>query len=198
MQLFCQVLYKVKIMTKLFNPKTLEYIKTHKKNVLEKMSHCADILIKRGVEHDDSKLQDPEFSYWCLMDKEPRYPYGSKEYKRKMEKWKPLMKLHYSNPNNKHHPENFESFEDTVSRKDLFDLIEMICDWLAYKDKLTYKEASELVSEQCKRYNFSEELSNLILNTLGNNFVSFGGIDEVPNKKTSPKEPPGNLLNIIS
>lgn len=171
-----------------FNPDTYKYITTHKKNVFMRMQAAADILTKRGLEHDNSKLETPEFDRWCLMDQEPRYKYGTKEYKQKMEKWHPLLELHYSNPANRHHPENFKDNFDIAIRRDLFDIIEMICDWLAYKDKITYTEASDLVMEQCKRYGFSEELSDLILNTLKNNFVNFGGIDT----------PPKNVLNIYN
>lgn len=163
-----------------FNPETYKYITTHKKNVFARMQVAADILTKRGLEHDNSKLENPEFRNWCLMDNEPRYKYGTPEYKLKMERWKPLLEMHYLNPSNRHHPENFKNDFDISTRKDLFDIIEMICDWLAYKDKITYTEASNLVMEQCRRYGFSDELSDLILNTLKNNFVSFGGIDTPP------------------
>ena len=180
-----------------FNPDTYKYITTHKKNVFMRMQAAADILTKRGLEHDNSKLENPEFSNWCLMDNEPRYKYGTKEYKLKMDRWKPLLKMHYSNPSNSHHPENFKDDFDIATRKDLFDIIEMICDWLAYKDKITYTEASNLVMEQCKRYGFSEELSDLILNTLKNNFINFGGIDTPPKVVNTLFKQPSSKTGLV-
>ena len=152
---------------------TKEYIETHIKQVRKWISYFSSILLHRAMVHDESKLVEPEYSAWKKMDEEPRYPYGTKEYKDKLQRFNYVFQLHWKNPKNRHHPEHFESILDM----DLVDLIEMLCDWLGYRSTLTYTQASELVNSQCDRYNFSEDIRQLILNTFANYFVSFGGID---------------------
>lgn len=152
------------------NNQTKEYIISHKRAVQRWMQKFGIILLKRGEEHDNSKLEEPEFSGWCKMDEEPRYPYGSYEYNEKIKRFHPLFVEHWKK--NRHHPEYFNyNFEDM----DLIDMVEMLCDWLSYRDCITYSEASKLVSTQCDRYNFSDDVKELILNTLKNHFVTFGG-----------------------
>lgn len=150
---------------------TEEYIINHKRAVQRWMQKFSLVLMDRGEKHDNSKLQEPEFSYWCKMDEEPRYRYGTKEYKDKIERYRPLFEIHWKA--NRHHPEYFNYHFDDV---DLIDLIEMLCDWLSYRDKLSYTEASDLVHQQCQRYGFSEEKEFLLLNTLKNHFIYFGGV----------------------
>lgn len=150
---------------------TKEYIINHKRAVQRWMQKFSLVLLDRGNKHDDSKLQSPELEWWTKMDGEKRFAYGTKEYHEKMERYKHLFEMHWKN--NRHHPEYFEYNLDDM---DLIDVIEMLCDWLSYKDKLSYTEASNLVNQQCLRYGFSEELRDLILNTLKNHFIYFGGV----------------------
>lgn len=153
---------------------TETYIRGHINRVQRWIFKFSQILKYRGLVHDKSKLEEPEFSEWKKMDEEPRYLYGSEEYDEKIKRYKYLFEMHWSK--NRHHPEYFKiTGSPTV---DLIDLIEMLCDWLGYRDNITYTEASELVRTQCKRYGFSEELQDLLLNTLSNWFVSFGGVEK--------------------
>lgn len=152
---------------------TYNYITRHKANVYKRMAVLAIALIERGAEHDNSKLEGEEFKLWCEMDKEPRYPYGTKEYFNKIKRWTKVFETHYKDKRNTHHPENFKDKKDISERKDLLDIIEMVCDWFGFKKELNFEEAIEHVKNQCKRYHFSEELSNLIINTVRNNWEIF-------------------------
>lgn len=154
-------------------PTTKEYIEKHQNAVKRWLAHFSMILQSRAIKHDESKLQEPEYSLWKKMDEEPRYPYGTKEYSSKLKRWQHLFKLHWKDKRNRHHPEHFTS---PVVEMDLMDMIEMLCDWLGYKEAVSYSEASKLVDNQCKRFNFPEEFKNLLLNTLANYFVTFGGV----------------------
>lgn len=60
---------------------TEAYIKEYIKRVRKWIHKLAYALFERGEIHDASKLREPEFSQWEAMDREPHYPYGSKEYK---------------------------------------------------------------------------------------------------------------------
>lgn len=150
---------------------TEDYIKKHQNTVKKWLSHFSSILQSRVLIHDRSKLKEPELSLWKKMDEEPMYPYGSKEYSDKLKRHHHVFELHWKNPDNRHHPEHFT---DPTAEMDLIDMVEMLCDWLGYKETLSYAEASKLVEQQCKRFNFPEEFRSLLLNTLSNYFVTFG------------------------
>lgn len=149
---------------------TEEYIKGHISRVRRHINTFIQLLIRRAENHDKSKLEEPELSWWKEMDKEPRYPYGSKEYKQKIKRWNKVFKHHYQY--NRHHPEHYEY---GVSEMTLIDIVEMMCDWLGYKDTTTVTEALKVCDEQMARYNISEELRQIIFNTLLRYYSLIGG-----------------------
>lgn len=159
---------------------TEKYILEHKNRVNNWLLSFAFELLKRGGGHDNSKLQEPEISGWKQMDQEPRYNYGTKEYFDKLNKYHWLMEEHWSK--NRHHPEYWEINKDDKSR-DLIDILEMLADWSSYKDKVSYSEASRMIEKQSERYNLSDEMRDLLLNTLTNYFVSFGNLDNKEEKE---------------
>lgn len=78
----------------------------HIKRVSELLSKCSIEMQKRGMVHDDSKLEEPEKS---LVDattlKLRAMIYGSDEYKASMAELRPMLEHHYSH--NSHHPEHY-------------------------------------------------------------------------------------------
>ena len=149
---------------------TEEYIKGHISRVRRHIDTFIQLLIRRAENHDKSKLEEPEISWWKEMDKEPRYPYGSEEYKQKIKRWNKVFKHHYQY--NRHHPEYYEY---GVSEMTLIDIVEMMCDWLGYKDTTTVTEALKVCDEQMARYDISEELRQIIFNTLLRYYSLMGG-----------------------
>lgn len=149
---------------------TEEYIKEHISRVRRHINTFIQLLIRRAENHDKSKLEEPELSWWKEMDKEPRYPYGSEEYKQKIKRWNKVFKHHYQY--NRHHPEHYEY---GVSEMTLIDIVEMMCDWLGYKDTTTVTEALKVCDEQMVRYDISEELRQIIFNTLLRYYSLMGG-----------------------
>lgn len=149
---------------------TEEYIKGHISRVRRHINTFIQLLIRRAEKHDKSKLEEPELSWWKEMDKEPRYPYGSKEYEQKLKRWSKVFKHHYQY--NRHHPEHYEY---GVSEMTLIDIVEMMCDWLGYKDTTTVTEALKVCDEQMARYDISEELRQVIFNTLLRYYSLMGG-----------------------
>ena len=149
---------------------TEEYIKGHISRVRRHINTFIQLLIRRAEKHDKSKLEEPELSWWKEMDKEPRYPYGSKEYEQKLKRWSKVFKHHYQY--NRHHPEHYEY---GISEMTLIDIVEMMCDWLGYKDTTTITEALKVCDEQMVRYNISEELRQVIFNTLLRYYSLMGG-----------------------
>lgn len=151
---------------------TEEYIKGHISRVRKHINTFVQLLLKRAMNHDKSKLEEPEFSWWKEMDSEPRYPYGSEEYKQKIKRWDKVFKHHYKY--NRHHPEHYDY---GVSEMTLVDIVEMMCDWLGYKDTITISEALKVCDEQMKRYNISDDVRQIIFNTLLRYYSLMGGFN---------------------
>lgn len=168
---------------------TEKYIRGHIRRVNRWLVHFSKAIFDRGQKHDASKLQSPEIEGWTQMDTEERYPYGSPEYEEKKARYKWLFHEHYSK--NRHHPEYFEIHQNKSLEMDLLDYIELLCDWLGYRDSINYTDASELIAQQCKRYGFSQEIYDLLLNTMANYFVDFGTLTDLELKKVDSYSPQG-------
>ena len=151
---------------------TEEYIKGHISRVRKHINTFVQLLLKRAINHDKSKLEEPELSWWKEMDKEPRYPYGSEEYKQKIKRWDKVFKHHYKC--NRHHPEHYEY---GVNEMTLVDIVEMMCDWLGYKDTITISEALKVCDEQMRRYNIPDGIRQIIFNTLLRYYSLMGGFN---------------------
>lgn len=151
---------------------TEEYIKKHIERVRKHLMTFTLLLHARAQNHDKSKLEEPEISWWTAMDKEPRYPYGSPEYIEKMKRWRFVFDHHYKY--NRHHPEHFRL---GIQEMNLIDVIEMLCDWIGYRDVLSITEAVNVVEQQMQRYGFSFDLSCIIKNTLIDYFSILGGFN---------------------
>lgn len=173
---------------------TLSYIVKHKQRIVKWMEVFINELRHRAAVHDNSKLEEPELSGWKAMDREPRYQYGTKEYYDKVARYKWLMELHWRR--NRHHPEYWQIWQYRRDR-DLIDYIEMLVDWLSYSDKkLSYRQARELVAKQAARYHMDEPgdlvnnppMSQLLLNTITNYFVEFGGQTDFLDSKHIDKQ----------
>ena len=165
---------------------TEEYIKGHISRVRKHMNTFVQLLLKRAINHDKSKLEEPELSWWKEMDKEPRYPYGSEEYKQKIKRWDKVFKHHYKY--NRHHPEHYDY---GVSEMTLVDIVEMMCDWLGYKDTITISEALKVCDEQMKRYNIPDDIRQIIFNTLLRYYSLMGGFNPNYDKNSYMNIPSG-------
>lgn len=151
---------------------TEDYIKGHISRVRKHINTFIQLLIRRSINHDKSKLEEPELSWWKQMDQEPRYPYGSEEYKEKTKRWDKVFKHHYQY--NRHHP---EFYENGINDMTLVDIVEMMCDWLGYKQTISITEAMNVCDEQMKRYNIANELRQVIFNTLLRYYSILGGFN---------------------
>lgn len=165
---------------------TEEYIKGHISRVRKHMNTFVQLLLKRAINHDKSKLEEPELSWWKEMDKEPRYPYGSEEYKQKIKRWDKVFKHHYKY--NRHHPEHYEY---GISEMTLVDIVEMMCDWLGYKDTITISEALKVCDEQMKRYDIPDDIRQIIFNTLLRYYSLMGGFNPNYDKNSYMNIPSG-------
>lgn len=151
--------------------KTAESIIKHKKSVKRRLLFVIDEIKKRADHHDDSKLDYPELGWLVAMDKEGRVPYGSDAYFEKQKRWECFFKHHYDG--NTHHPDHF-GLEGTHGMT-IIDLVEMMCDIISYSDELESTKVFDLVNEQAERFGLSEELADILKNTITTYFASIGG-----------------------
>jgi hypothetical protein len=171
---------------------TENYINSHIARVRARLDVIIRVLTKRSLQHDDSKLEEPELSLWKKMDKEQRYPYGSKEYFDKIKRNRKVFELHYMK--NRHHPEHYVN---GVRDMTLIDVTEMLCDWIGYKDNLSFSEASDIVHQQMIKYGIASKddstitlLEQVMLNTLYRYFSMFVEIADKPDGVLEELESP--------
>lgn len=137
----------------------------HIKRVSSLISVFMIEMLERANIHDSSKLREPEKSYF---DKYTPYlkdsKYGSEEYNDFLKKLKPALDHHYSR--NSHHPEHYKNGIDGMN---LFDIIEMFVDWIAANERHSKENKVDIIESinyNKKRFNMSEQLSNIFKNTV--------------------------------
>lgn len=133
----------------------------HIKRVNELLLFAAQDLIKRAMNHDDSKLEEPEKSKFDEMTPKLKgLTYGSDEYKASLAELGVALKHHYEN--NSHHPEHYENGIDDM---DLLDLIEMFFDWCAASERHANGNIYTSITQNEGRFGMSEQLVHVFQNT---------------------------------
>lgn len=117
-------------------------------------------MIRRGEVHDASKLLPPEKE---AFDRETpllkSLTFGSDDYKASLARLGSALQHHYAH--NSHHPEYYDNGIDDM---DLFDLVEMFCDWRAAAQRGANKTVNLEVCRQ--RFDISPQLMSIFQNTL--------------------------------
>ena len=140
----------------------------HISRVRDYINKCICRLQSRGEHHDESKLHSPEEEIFeKYTPKLKNTTYGSPEYLRYLDKMKVALDHHYKN--NRHHP-NY--FNNDFSQMSLFDLTEMLCDWLASTERHNDGDIYLSLTINKERFNMPEEIYRILLNT----------VDEIKNK----------------
>lgn len=135
--------------------------KTHIKRVADLLKDFSTELAKRGKAHDASKLATPEKELFdeltpILQD----LKYGTEEYKESLARLKPALDHHYAS--NSHHPEHYAHGIDGMN---LFDLIEMFCDWKAAGERTAKGDMKASIEYNKTRFNMSHQLYSIFMNT---------------------------------
>jgi hypothetical protein len=140
-------------------PETYEHIAR-----VRRLIHGAvNDLMRRGEEHDLSKLEDPEVSGW--NEATPRLKdltYGTDEYREELQRIKPLVEHHYKL--NDHHPEHWGG---GIEDMNLMVLIEMLCDWKAAGERHSGGgDIRRSIEHNQERFGYSDELKQILINTV--------------------------------
>jgi len=134
----------------------------HIKRVSELLNICIIHLLKRGKNHDKSKLEDPEKPIFDEMTPLlAKTTYGSEEYKESLEKMGSALKHHYAQ--NRHHPEHFA---DGINDMTLLDIIEMLMDWKAAGERHNDGNIRHSLEENKNRFDIDEQLFKILQNTV--------------------------------
>jgi len=143
----------------------------HIDKVREYLERAITELKKRGEEHDASKMEEPELSYFCTYTpKLKNLKYGSADYQDCLLRLAPALDHHYEH--NRHHPEHFDNGIDGMT---LVDLLEMLCDWKAATLRTADGSMEKSLEHNRKRFKISDQLFNILRNTAEE---LFAGTDE--------------------
>jgi hypothetical protein len=134
----------------------------HIREVNKEINTIVTQLLLRADKHDASKFSDEELQtflkYTPLLHKTT---YGSNEYRRYLIEMQPALNHHYKI--NSHHPEHFV---DGIKGMNLFDILEMFCDWKAATKRHSDGNIIKSIEQNQKRFGYSDELKQILLNTV--------------------------------
>jgi len=135
----------------------------HIRLVQRYLNMAARELMKRGEEHDNSKLESPEKQLFDELTPILKgLTYGTPEYKESLSKLGPALEHHYAN--NSHHPEFYPN--DGIHGMNLFDVMEMFFDWLAATKRTEGGNILKSIEINQNRFLISEQLTNIFKNTV--------------------------------
>lgn len=133
----------------------------HIEKVRKYLRFFTDKLTTRGVNHDASKLEEPEVQIFAEHTEAlNQVEYGSDEYKQHLEAMKPALEHHYAV--NRHHPEHFT---EGVNDMTLIDLVEMFADWKAASERTQNGNLLKSIEHNAERFNISDQLKQIFINT---------------------------------
>jgi hypothetical protein len=139
-------------------PETLE----HRAKVVNVITHIADELVKRGHEHDQSKMESPELETFDKITPLLKgLTYGSEEYRKVLRDMKPTMDHHYAM--NRHHAEHFAN---GISDMNLIDVVEMLCDWYAASQRHADGDIYKSIEQNKERFGYDNMLARIFVNTI--------------------------------
>jgi len=138
----------------------------HIQRVRNLLNECAIILLRRGEQHDQTKLNSPEVELFAeYTDKLSSMTYGSEEYNECLEKIKPALDHHYAN--NRHHPQHWKNGIDDM---DLLDILEMLCDWKASSERHNDGNIRKSLEINAERFGIDPQLARVLENTINSLF----------------------------
>lgn len=118
-------------------------------------------LLRRGEEHDQSKLESPEVEMFTeFTPKLAASTYGSAEYEGFRKAMGPALAHHYAN--NSHHPEHWKNGVDDMT---LLDVIEMLADWKAASERHNNGNILTSIEKNADRFQLSPQLVKILENT---------------------------------
>lgn len=142
--------------------KSNEQTRIHIDAVRQRLIKCAQLLLDRAMEHDATKLTEPEASAFAeVTHKLAGVTFGSSEYEEFRKSLGPALAHHYAN--NSHHPEHYPNGIDGMN---ILDLIEMLCDWSASSKRHNDGNLLFSINKNRDRFKMSDQLCNILRNSI--------------------------------
>ena len=138
-------------------------VETHKhiEKVRKYLRFITDRITTRGVNHDASKLEDPQVQVFAEHTQAlNQVEYGSEEYQQHLAAMKPALEHHYAV--NRHHPEHFTN---GVNDMTLIDVVEMFADWKAASERTQNGNLLKSIELNAERFHLSDQLKEIFINT---------------------------------
>lgn len=133
----------------------------HISNVENILKYLSKDIVKRGKDHDKSKLESPEVEKFAeYTPKLATCTYGSDEYKEYLKGLNEALKHHYRV--NMHHPEHFRN---GIQGMNLIDIIELLADWKLATLRHNNGDLIKSININQDRFEYSDDLKNILLNT---------------------------------
>lgn len=118
-------------------------------------------LLRRGEEHDQSKLESPEVELFTeYTPKLATCTYGSDEYKSYLKAMGPALAHHYAK--NSHHPEHWK---DGINDMTLLDVLELFADWKSASERHNDGSILKSIEHNADRFGISPQLVRIMENT---------------------------------
>lgn len=118
-------------------------------------------MLRRGRVHDASKFDPAE--KWAFDHAIPALrgvPYGSPAFQEVVAQVQPGLDHHYAR--NSHHPEHYGAAG--VAGMDLFDVVEMLCDWIAAARR--HPSDGVKLAHNVEQFAITPQLAAILANTL--------------------------------
>jgi Family of unknown function (DUF5662) len=134
----------------------------HIGKVQARIQTICNALTVRAVNHDLSKLAEPEKSgFDVLTFKLASLVYGTDAYRAALDAGKPTIAHHYAV--NDHHPEHWPNGIDDMS---LLSIIEMLCDWKAASERTKQGSIAASLAHNKTRFGIGDQLAAILENTV--------------------------------
>jgi hypothetical protein len=118
-------------------------------------------MLRRALDHDASKLQEPELSGFAqLPSRKNEAEYGTETYTKMLEQAREVVSHHYKE--NDHHPEHFENGIEGMS---LLSVLEMFIDWSVASSETKNGSIERSLTENVKRFGIEKQLASILWNT---------------------------------
>jgi len=133
----------------------------HKRRVAQLMLEFTAKITKRAINHDNSKLEDPEKEYFdTYTPLLKKLTYGSDKYKESLKNLQVALDHHYAN--NSHHP---EFHKDGIDGMNLLDIVELFVDWKAATERHEDGDIEKSIEINKERFKISDQFCNVFKNT---------------------------------
>ena len=134
----------------------------HIDSVRENIFEICKYFWVRALQHDESKLQEPEKTMFDEFTPKLRdSTYGSDEYKSFLVEMGKALQHHYEN--NSHHPEHYKNGVNGMS---LLDVVEMLADWKAATMRHADGDILKSLEINKERFGISDQLFEILQNTV--------------------------------